>query len=271
VTELTRQQLDLLAVICANNEARLVVGRRVRLPNHVSKTVNNLRRLGLVEQQCFRPTSNGLETLKARLAAADRDTRRSPAPKAREAAGGRRVDQTLGRGVPARAGGEGARPVPQRPDRRAGESAPAPLVNLAPADRADGVGHRRLEGGSLAPVAPPPPAAQTPARAAEKVESLLPAPDVDRDDAPFRRKPDEQICAEVLAHQEEQRRIEAMRLPMDLDAAKAFLLRKGRTVYSAKVVGGPADRFIVSGLGERVSRAELIAEAERVRAGRPKE
>lgn len=49
-----------------------------------------------------------------------------------------------------------------------------------------------------------------------------------------------------------------------VEAAKLALQRKGRTVYAASVVGGPKNRFVVSGMGREVTPAALIAEAERV-------
>jgi hypothetical protein len=49
-----------------------------------------------------------------------------------------------------------------------------------------------------------------------------------------------------------------------LEQAKLALQRKGRTVYASSVVGGPNNRFVVSGLGTEVTPAALIAEAERV-------
>lgn len=62
----------------------------------------------------------------------------------------------------------------------------------------------------------------------------------------------------------ERRREEEARQADPVEQAKLALQRKGRTVYSASVVGGPKHLFVVSGLGTRVTPADLINEAERV-------
>jgi len=78
------------------------------------------------------------------------------------------------------------------------------------------------------------------------------------------RPTDAEIAAEALRRQEEARRIEALRPPLSAELAQRELQRRGRTVYSASVVGGPKDRWVVSGLGTEVTEAQLIAEAKRV-------
>jgi hypothetical protein len=88
--------------------------------------------------------------------------------------------------------------------------------------------------------------------------------------APRPRKTDAQISAETLAFQAEREKMAALRPPLDVDGAKRELISRGRTVYSRKVLGGRSDRFVVSGLGENVTPAELIAEAQRVIDGRPR-
>jgi hypothetical protein len=60
------------------------------------------------------------------------------------------------------------------------------------------------------------------------------------------------------------RRADEARQADPVEQAKIALQRKGRTVYAASVVGGPKNRFVVSGLGTEVTPAALIAEAERI-------
>lgn len=247
--ELTRQQRELLAFIAANHERRLIPSRRVRLPRHVSRTVNNLRRAGLLDAASFRPTQDGLAALKLRTPAAP--------PAAPPEVADERLDAAPWPTVPGGAADAGPDPLPQRPGSGTAQGRAAPLAELAAPAAPDGLGHCRLE--AREPVASP-----------ADVVPLLPAPAIVRDEAPFRRKPDAQICAEVLAHRAERARMEALRPPLDLESAKSELIRRGRTVYSARVVGGPANRFVVSGLGSRVTGAELLAEAKRVMAGRLK-
>jgi hypothetical protein len=62
----------------------------------------------------------------------------------------------------------------------------------------------------------------------------------------------------------EREQAEHARLADPVERAKVALQRKGRTVYAASVVGGPANRFVVSGMGRDVTPAALLAEAERV-------
>jgi hypothetical protein len=61
----------------------------------------------------------------------------------------------------------------------------------------------------------------------------------------------------------EQRAAEA-RQTDPVEQAKLALQQKGRTVYASSVVGGPKNRFVVSGMGKDVTPAAMIAEAERV-------
>lgn len=56
-----------------------------------------------------------------------------------------------------------------------------------------------------------------------------------------------------------------------VEAAATLLRRRDRRVNRASVFGGRKDRWVVSGLGTSVTDAELIAEAERVQSGRPRE
>jgi hypothetical protein len=78
------------------------------------------------------------------------------------------------------------------------------------------------------------------------------------------RRSDAELAADALAHQAEQRRIGALRPPMSVEEAKLVLQRKGRTVYRASVIGGPADRWKVSGFQDPIDDAMLKREAERL-------
>lgn len=63
---------------------------------------------------------------------------------------------------------------------------------------------------------------------------------------------------ELLAKQEREQRESC-----PIEQAKLRLQRRGRVVYSASVVGGPKDRFVVSGVGASLTREELLAAADR--------
>lgn len=59
-------------------------------------------------------------------------------------------------------------------------------------------------------------------------------------------------------------RAEKARLEDPVEQAKLRLQRRGRVVYSAAVIGGPADRFVVSGVGNNLTQDELFAAADRL-------
>lgn len=85
---------------------------------------------------------------------------------------------------------------------------------------------------------------------------------------PRRYRPDAEIAAENLRYQEERRRFEQAergRL-VGIEEAKLELQRRGRAVYRASVVGGRADRWVVSGLGKDVTDEQLVGHARRVLA-----
>lgn len=94
--------------------------------------------------------------------------------------------------------------------------------------------------------------------------SLLPDPDPETDAEPFRRRSDAAIAAEALRHLDEQQRIAAMRSPMTPQEAQKILQRRGKVVYRASVAGGRDDRWYVTGKGNDVTDAQLIALGEEV-------
>lgn len=65
----------------------------------------------------------------------------------------------------------------------------------------------------------------------------------------------------------EEVRREQARVEDPVEQAKVVLRRRGRVVYAASVAGGPADRFVVSGMGCEVTAEQLIAAAARLPGG----
>lgn len=269
MSELTPGQRRVLGLICDNYRRGLVLASSTTLPPQQARIVNNLRKAGLVEPGCYRPTPPALgnQAIPARPKSRRNGTTSSWTAEVKETflralEGGAMIPEALVAAGFSDQSRKGAFKVKGEDLEFARRWQAAISSNRATRLAAE---KRRRS----APPPPSPPGASpvpppAPAMLARQAEPPAPPPSTFTPPPVQPRRSEADICRAALAHQAEQRRIRELRPPMSVDEAKLILQRAGRVVYRASVNGGRADRWRVSGFAEPIDDAMLKHEAERL-------